>query len=398
MSTERIDADIQRLRAAAQTVAANLGELRRDPGFELVAAATLHGLTAERWAEAHDELERVDVWFARFRTFLDDAGTRRGMSARLAPEHEREVDEFLHGPSIELARDEVPLAERGLLGTASSITRCSADELLNRMSAAFDAAKTAILTIATTWDSLVPRVRDIRDALTALDDRTTLSPDDRLTIGTLQDELDRLAEDLVLDTLVVVPDDLDRLEGKVVAITAELAAVDELQADASERLRYADALHGQLRGAVADAEAAHREVLEKIAAPSVPAPAPVADEISTEIDRVRAMVMAGRWRDAERALAAWTARVDDLLRDALDCAAANRAPLEARNQLRGRLDGYRAMAIRRGVLEDVQLAALHARARDALYTAPTDLADAEASVQAYREALPRESADRKASS
>ena len=69
-----------------------------------------------------------------------------------------------------------------------------------------------------------------------------------------------------------------------------------------------------------------------------------------------------------------------------------------RNQLRGRLDGYRAMAIRRGLVEDGQLAALHARARDALYTAPTDLADAEALVQAYREALPREPADRKASS
>jgi hypothetical protein len=396
MSTDRIDAEIARLREAADTVATNLGELQRDPTFELVATASVQGLTARRWVEAESELDRVEIWFARLTSFVEEATNRRGGGRPLTPEASRDVDAFLTGPSIELTRDEVPLAERGLLGAAHETTRCTADELLRHMADAFDAAKSVILAVGTAWDSLVPRLRDIRDALARLDARPALSVADRDRLDTLGNDLDRIAEDLVLDPLVVAADDLDELEGRVAAIEAELAAVDDLRSEAVERLLQADALYGQLRSAVADADAAHREALEKIVAPGVPAPAPVASTLATQLDRVKVMVADGNWREAEGALTAWTAEVDAQLRDALECAAANRAPIETRNQLRGRLDGYRAMAIGRGLVEDMRLAALHARARDALYTAPTDLADAEALVQAYREALPRDPSDRKA--
>jgi hypothetical protein len=396
MSTQHIDAEIVRLREAAETIAANLGELQRDPTFELVATASVQGVTAERWMEAQAELDRVEVWFARLIAFVDEVTNRRGTGLELAPEREREVDVFLSGPSIELTRDEVPLAERSLLGAAHEATHCTADELLGHMADAFDAAKSVILAVGTAWDSLVPRLRDVRDLWTRLDGQRSLAPVDRDRLDGLRSELDRIAEDLVLDPLVVAPDDLDALEGRVAAIDAELAAVDELRTEAADHLLQADALYGQLRSAVADADAAHREAIEKIAAPGVPSPRPVGDALAAGLGRVKAMVADGRWRDAEGALRAWTADVDQQLRDALECAAANRAPIELRNQLRGRLDAYRAMAIGKGLVEDVQLAALHARARDALYTAPTDLADAEALVQAYREALPRDPADRKA--
>ena len=299
MSTERVDAEILRLREAADIIAANLGELRRDATFELVAAASVQGTTAGRWAEARAELDRVDVWFARFGAFIDAVTTRRGMSMRLTPEHERDVDDFLRGPSIELTRDEVPLAERGLLGAAHETTHCTASELLAHMSDSYDSAKAVILTIGTAWDSLVPRLRDIRDALATLDEQTALGAADRATLDTLRVELDRLAEDLVLDPLVVAPDELDALEGRVGAIDAELRAVEELRAGSDDLLLHADALYGELRGAVADANAAHREALEKIVTPAVPAPTAVAEGVTAELDRVKAMVADGRWREAD---------------------------------------------------------------------------------------------------
>ena len=66
---------------------------------------------------------------------------------------------------------------------------------------------------------------------------------------------------------------------------------------------------------------------------------------------------------------------------------ANRAPLATRNELRGRLDAYRAKAYRLGLLENPALAALYARAQEVLFTAPTDLAAADELVRRYQQAL-----------
>jgi hypothetical protein len=68
-------------------------------------------------------------------------------------------------------------------------------------------------------------------------------------------------------------------------------------------------------------------------------------------------------------------------------AARNAALLAERNELRGRLDAYRAKALRRGLGESGDLWSLADAARDVLYTAPCDLAAARAAVNAYQDAL-----------
>ena len=64
-----------------------------------------------------------------------------------------------------------------------------------------------------------------------------------------------------------------------------------------------------------------------------------------------------------------------------------RAPLAARNELRGRLDAYRAKANALGLLEEPRLCALYDQAHTSLYTAPTDLAAAIGLVEQYQQAL-----------
>jgi hypothetical protein len=79
--------------------------------------------------------------------------------------------------------------------------------------------------------------------------------------------------------------------------------------------------------------------------------------------------------------------VDDLLRRAADSADASRAPLRLRNELRGLLDAYTAMAARAGVLEGPDFGTRRQLAHEALYTAPTDLALAAALVRSCQDLL-----------
>jgi hypothetical protein len=71
---------------------------------------------------------------------------------------------------------------------------------------------------------------------------------------------------------------------------------------------------------------------------------------------------------------------------AAEAAAVGRAvvePLDRREELRGRLGAYQAMAGRHGLAEDPELDELYRRAYDLLWTAPCDLLEAEAATMRY---------------
>ena len=84
---------------------------------------------------------------------------------------------------------------------------------------------------------------------------------------------------------------------------------------------------------------------------------------------------------------ALTAEAQALLNEAQRALAANRAPIEARNQFRALLDAYQVKAKRLGRLEDPEVAQLVARARDTLFHAPTDLGLAAQLVRSFQHAL-----------
>ena len=63
------------------------------------------------------------------------------------------------------------------------------------------------------------------------------------------------------------------------------------------------------------------------------------------------------------------------------------AVLDKREELRGLLGAYKAKAARLGAAEDPGLAENYDRARDLLWTAPCNLAEAEAAVAGYQQAV-----------
>jgi hypothetical protein len=189
------------------------------------------------------------------------------------------------------------------------------------------------------------------------------------------------------DPLSVAPDDVDGLIDSLEAIRRDLEATGALRQDLDARLMQSHAALAELRSAVEECRGAHEELLVKIAVPSAAAAPELPADLDGELDQIAALARSGAWRDARRRLDQWTADARERLDEAHRIARANRAPLDARNQLRALLEAYQVKAGRLGAIEDPQLEQIFAQAHEALYTAPTDLAVAAQLVRRYQELL-----------
>ena len=280
-----------RLQETCDRVAANLVELEIDSSRQLLEVSSLTGRSADRWTQASAALTDLWRWHGQLTQLLERAGKLR------SPWRSTELRSLLDGDSVELATSEVPLAERDLLGRSEVTVRCTPEELLARMSGAFDEVKTVVARFEDAWAALTPRVTAAQEALEQAQGLAAgLGERHRADLDEAVRTVARLAASAGADPLATPPGELDRL---------------------------IDSLH----------------------------------EIRRDLD------------EARRA------------------ACADRAPVEARNQFRALLEAYQVKAQRLGVVEDPELEQTFARAHEALYTAPTDLALAAQLVRRYQELI-----------
>jgi hypothetical protein len=386
MTTADLDATLRRLTDASEAIGANLLELERDPTRQLLDAATLTGETADRWAGATRLLGTLWQQLTRFNELLERAGSLRGSRSRLAPDREAELTTLLSGSSIELDADDVPLGARALLGERCTTTRVTPDELLARMSEDFEQVVGVVVAAGGTWDVLVPRVNRAREVLAQV-----AEVDPALVVGVkptlLERRLDEYADALASDPIAVGAADLDGIERELDRLQAGLDDVAEVRTTLPDRISRARVARDELRSETRLAAEASDEARRKIGTPAV-ARAP---ELDPTVDEALADVVEladqGRWLAADRALTAWEARVDVLVDQARESIRVSRQPIDTRNELRGRLDAYQAMAQAHGVLEDREVAERYELARAALYNAPADLADAAVLVRAYQDSV-----------
>lgn len=388
MKPDDLDRELKRLEEARERIAANLVELEIDPARQLLEARVLTGESATRWSTASAALNDLWEWSALLERFLERAKELRHASRRVT-----ELESLISGPSIELARTPVPLAERDLLGSSEVTERCTASDLLERMSRAFDSVKTVVADFGQAWNALTPRLtaaRAVLDQAQAL--AASLGEAGRTDLAQAADRLARLTALLSADPLSVAPKDVDGLRDCVESMRRELEAGIALRGTLDAKLADSRALLAQLRAVAEEARSAHQELLVKIAAPSAPAATEVPIDLQNELDQIAAVARSGAWRDARHRLDHWTTQIAERLSEAQRILRANRAPIEARNQLRALLEAYQVKAGRLGAIEDPELEQIFTEAHQALYTAPTDLAQVAQLVGRYQEILnaPRE--------
>lgn len=389
MNLADLDTTQKRLAQAMDRIRQNLVELELDPGRELLQGAPLEGRTAAAWSTANAELSELWRDHGQLEALLERAGEVRS-ARRIRPEQLDELSELLEGRSIELSTSAVPMAERALLGASEVTQRCSPAELLDRMSAAFDRVKTVVGEIGGAWETLVPPLDGARRLL--LDTRRLaeeLGEPGRADLEQAAQRVGALGAAVTADPLSVSPGDLDALVRELQMIRNELESTAELSRDFAHRFTVAQDLVRQVRMAVAESAAARDELIVKISAPNAAEPAApgLVDELDSELVEIVALAEARAWREARIALERWTTRTTAMLEAARRGVDANRAPIEARNQLRALLDAYQAKAKRLGLIEDPDLAELFACAREELYHAPTDLERGGQLLRRYQEAL-----------
>jgi hypothetical protein len=388
---DELEIKLTQLRGAAERIGQNLVELELDSGRQLLAASTLAGASATRWSAASAALTELWQWNGLLEDLIRRAEKLRG------GRRSDQLRDQLEGQSIELSASEVPLANRNLLESSEVTQRCTPDELLARMSDAFDEVKTVVAEIGSRWEQLTPRLdaagRLLAGCTRLVEELGEPGPGELASAGL---QLSALRKALSQDPLSVAAADIERLAQSLEKLRKDLEGSAALKRELAARIAGAQQLASTVRDSVEQAQAAHEELLIKISVPAAPEAPRVPERLEDELLEIQALADRGRWRDAGRRMDALIAQAQRVLTEAQRALAANRAPIEARNQFRALLDAYQVKAKQLGMVEDSELAEIYNRARYALYNAPTDLSLVGRLVRSYQDVLSGSSSKREA--
>ncbi|GLZ52030.1 hypothetical protein [Actinomycetospora sp. NBRC 106378] len=391
---DRLDADLAAAEDAVVRASASLVELEAHPGHGLLAPGGFTGISARRREETLATVAELHRDLALYRRAVATAREARGTRSRPSTEELTAADAALHGETVVVAEEAVPLQRRGLLGPTSRVTRTSADALLARMTAGFDAATEVVAAVAAVWDDVAAALGPVERALedlwaepamdgVAADLRRWADRLAALRTAALTDPLARSG-----DTSAVDPAAVAEIEAGVAAVGDALAEARALRAGLDDRVAALTAAVDELAGAEAAAAAVAAETARLVVGPpGLPVPDRRAPALRTALREAHDDARRGAWAAASTGFTAVSAGVRAARAAATSDHAVLAGLLDRRAELRGRLGALRAKAAARGRSEDLALDALHTRARDLLWTAPCDLAASTVAVRAYQRAL-----------
>jgi chromosome segregation ATPase len=259
-------------------------------------------------------------------------------------------------------------------------------ELAKRFRERFDDVRTRVSEIDQLWLSVLPRVDAARGSLARLrSDAEQLGVTEPL-IGRAEQLRVDLEARLVSDPLSVSAQDGTELDALVAEASKQIASLRAGLERLDDDLASTEVLLSELRALRARAEAAATEATAKVASPNglirVPSVEVLdgAGGLASRLDDVFAQLDDLRPNQRRALVDGWLAMANRLRQQLARAEEANGAPLRQRGELRGRLTAYQAKMSALGRAEDLEATAVADRARTQLYTAPTDLGEAAATI------------------
>ena len=315
----------------------------------------------------------VDGLWTRY-PVLSDAGER--MDAAVASGDRQGLAELLDGRGITLPD-----------GTATG-----AAALLRTLESDAERASAAMTQLGTAWRNAVPRLDALRARLAeASESAEALGMPGDPELAAARTVVDDTTAQAMSDPLGAKLDDAERLVARVEERLSELART---RAGIGGDLDAATARLDRLAQLIAAGAGARKAAEERIvdvgglSTPLDPAELDTGDRaLRPWLARLHAQAGAGAWPAAAKGLEQWQEEAQALHARAEAVAAANRAPLERRNDLRGLLDAFQAKAAALGLAEDPGLTERYRSAREALYAYRCDVRRAEALVRDYGRAI-----------
>ncbi|MBE2998007.1 hypothetical protein IDM40_04685 [Nocardiopsis sp. HNM0947] len=391
MSWEGIEEALNRVRGERTRISLQLADLDRNVAQRMLQGADPVGRTRERWVRAERSIHRLWTVYGAFENVVDQACALRGSGGEDGSVRES-LSRVLTGPAVALPLEPRPLERRGLLDDDTE--HLSLAEAVARMSADYDEAARVVAEAESAWEVLHPRLGDLEALWQEIGSLAGMVGGDEDDHEPLRTELAALGETIRRDPLsLVAEDDTVDTSGLERARVRFERTAGELRDALRMRDSYDESAE-RLAWAIDDAEvkagrtaALRRRVAEAVA---VPAPIEVPDAVPplrSGLAQMAALRDRGRWRELGTLHGRLQQAVHETVDDLTEREENLQGLLDRRGELRGRLDGYRARAVRLGLAEDERLLTEDRRAQRALWRAPGDLREATAALAAYRDAL-----------
>ncbi len=399
MTLREIDAALaawnSRLGAAAQ----NLMDLQADPTYQELTGSSgvskvrITGVTAARVEPALGAMVTVFQHFGLLNQTIERASQlRKNLPTIFGSDQKlREIEELLGGKLIHLPPVDVPLEQRTLLSGVQNVECISPDDLLGTMVSAFQAAKDAVVAVDAAWNNLSLTLDRTGARIVSLRKRAeTLGCAPPAELAAAERALQEMRAQVQADPLGASAGLDAQIQPLLARLEAEQAAKERLRQEVVNGLSAARAQLNALVKLRGDSETACAEVrIKATGCDTLPAPQAIekVEALRDWLERLEKKCTEGLWEPLSVGLRNWNSAAGDCVSTEEATLAANRAPLEARNELRGRLDALKAKARSYGIAEDKTLVELAHHAESLLYTRPTPLDRAAAAVGGYERAL-----------
>jgi hypothetical protein len=384
----------ERSREAAEVLAerdaiqANLLELDGSFVRRMLDGAALTGQTRLRWAAAAATLAALWETYLAYSAVVDRIAALGAVGHRPSKKELPELTGLLTGGCVELPEGPAAPTRRDLASARRpAVTLATAVAAMRRSFAEVTEVTSAVESV---WAAVGPPLDAAGSELASSRPLAAgLGAETEKAFRDAEAALDALRSASNADPLALMQDgrvdtaDADRLRAQAAELGARIAELDRLRARARSRIDSLAASAGAARAEREDAMAAWQRAATLVTM-APPSPPEVAEP---RLAGLSALAAGGQWsrlgaelERCEAELAASAAQTQEVRR--LAATAVGR-----RDELRGLLGAYKAKAARLGASEDEAISGRYDHARDLLWSAPCDVAAAEAAVSGYQQAI-----------
>jgi hypothetical protein len=391
MSREEIDRRLERLKGERERITQVLLELEAHQGYQMLKGTRLTGATERRWVDINGRMATLWKLFDAHGKVLGEAQELRARHAKPGQAQLAELTRLLTGTSVELVSGEIPLEERTLLGpTGEWLTL---EGVVKRMTPMYEETAGMVASVDEVWSALLTRLGEVEEAARAVEALHG-------SLAVREPDFDRVARLLAGVGEAARSDPLSLSSGgqadtsRIDEIGRDLAALRGRLEDAvrirdghDERARGIEATIELVGATEHEAAQARETVLAKIASPALPDLSPLSASLRDRLAALEGLRREGRWLELATRAAELERATTTALDQARETTGLITGLLDRREELRGRLDAYKAKAGRLGLAEDTALTELHQRTHDLLWTSPCDLRRATVALADYQRAI-----------
>jgi len=386
MELNEIDKLLERYTAAETRIGANLHDLSNNTTYSILSTAGVQGRTASKVGRALTKSRNMWELFGQLQGALSRARTTRGTGSVSKSDREL-LAQILTGESVVVDVEEVPFGNRDLMSAARHETTMTIEALLSEMRRNYESVRDAVVLVADIHRDVLPRLDAAETTLIRARSQATELGISAPELTQATREVERVRRLSLDDPLALgsgAGDELDRMVRLAAGRVADAkSGHDQLRGDLGDM----EGLIAEIRTLRARADAARKETESKITSPIglVRVPNEAAIDGPNGLTDAADAVLADpseSWQAQRQRLDQWLLRARKLRSQLARAENSNRRDLSRRDELRGLLTAYRAKMAAMRRAEDPELRELAMEAHSELFTAPTDLANAERLVSA----------------